>query len=78
MYSRIKYEMTKSDLEKILEACKPVPMIMLQCGVGKSQQERINDAWADLGRRMGFDYTTVLPAEGGERFFTAVPSEMLR
>ena len=67
--------MTPADLEKILDACKPVPMIMLQCGPGRSAQERANDAWAELGSRMGFDHMTVQPTGNGDRFFTAVPSE---
>jgi len=67
--------MTEADLEKILDACKPVPMIMLQCGPGRSQQDRANDAWAELGARMGFDHMTVQPTGRGDRFFTAVPSE---
>ena len=75
MYSRTNYEMTPADLEKILDACKPVPMIMLQCGPGRSQQERANSAWAELGLRMGFDHMTVQPTGNGDHFFTAVPSE---
>ena len=63
--------MTPTDLEKILDACKPVPMIMLQCGPGRSPQERANDAWAELGSRMGFDHMTVQPTGNGDRFFTA-------
>ncbi len=75
MYPRTNYEMTEADLEKILDACKPVPMIMLQCGAPRSPQDRANDAWAELGNRMGFDAMTVQPAPGGNRFFTAIPSE---
>jgi hypothetical protein len=75
MYPRTNYEMTLEDLEKILDACKPVPMIMLQCGPGRNQQDRANDAWSQLGQRMGFDYMTVQPTDKGDRFFTAVPSE---
>lgn len=41
-----------------------------------SPQENANQAWAELGRRMGFDPMTVQPVEGkNTRFFTAVPSE---
>lgn len=77
MYPRTNYEMTEADLRKILDACKPVPMIMLHIGGGpRSQQDRANDAWAELGARMGFDSMTVLPIEGkSSRFFTAVPNE---
>ena len=67
--------MTQDDLDKILDACKPVPMIMLQCGMPESPQERANRAWAELGSRMGFDAMTVEPTGEGNRFFTAVPSE---
>lgn len=76
MYPRTKYEMTPEDLEKILEACKSTPAIMLHIGGGGSTpQERANAAWAELGSRMGFDSTTVQPSGAGNLFFTAVPSE---
>ena len=75
MYPRTNYEMTEADLEKILDACKPVPMIMLQCGAPSSLQENANRAWAELGGRMGFDHMTVQPTGRGDRLFTAVPSE---
>ena len=74
MYPRTNYEMTEADLEKILDACKPVPMIMLQCGMPSSPQENANRAWEELGKRMGFDFMTVQPGKG-DRFFTAVPLE---
>lgn len=76
MYPRTNYEMTEADLVKLLDAMKPVPLIMLHIGGGpRSQQDRANDAWAELGSRMGFDYMTVKPSAKGDRFFTAVPSE---
>ena len=75
MYPRTNYEMTQADWDAILDACKPVPMIMLHIGGGpRSQQERANDAWAALGEKMGFDYMTVQPGNR-DRFFTAIPSE---
>lgn len=68
--------MSPDDLEKILDACKPVPAIMLHIGGGMSQQERANAAWAELGKRMGFDHMTVQPVSGKDmQFFTAVSSE---
>lgn len=72
------YEMTEADLQKIVNACKPVPLIMLQCGTPPSQQERANAAWAELGDRMGFKSTTVRPSRGTlhPRFFWAVPKEI--
>ena len=67
------YEMTEEDLNKIKEASKPVPMIMLQLGLPRSLQERANAAWKDLGDRMDFDHMTVEPNGKGERFFRANP-----
>ena len=76
MMPRASYEMSKADLAKILDACKPVSMIMLQCGTPRSPQENANSAWARLGEELGFDSMTVRPIQGkGQRFFTAVPNE---
>lgn len=75
MYPRTNYEMTEESLQGLLSVMQPVPMIMLQCGTPRSQQDRANDAWARLGERMGFDSTTVQPDGKGDRFFTAIPSE---
>ncbi len=71
--ARTEYQMSKAALAKLLDACKPVPMIMLQCGTPSSPQENANNAWARLGEEMGFDGATVRPMQGkGQRFFTAV------
>ena len=71
---RKEYEMTQEDFDRLLNACKPVPMIALQCGTPRSPQENANDAWQELGSRMGFDYMTVQPSSSGNRFFSAVPN----
>lgn len=70
------FEMTSEDLETLLNACKPVAMIMLQCGMPRSPQENANAAWAALGAKMGFDPMTVRPNGKGDLFFTAVPVEV--
>lgn len=78
MSTRTNYEMTQESLEKILDACRPTPVMYLSGGVplGGSPQENANRAWAELGERMGFDWNTVRPIEGkSSRFFTAVPLE---
>ena len=72
--ARQEYEITQSQLDRLLEACRPVPMIALQCGMPASPQERANDAWETLGRVMGFQHMTVEPIPSkGYRFFTAEP-----
>ena len=71
--TRRQYEMTEAQLARLLEACRPVPLIMLQLGMPRSPQERANDAWAELGAEMGFQPMTVKPTGQGDRFFTAEP-----
>ena len=75
MADRIVYTMTEEDKQKILSASKPIPMIMLQCGMPRSHQQRANDAWSELGSRMGFDFMTVLPEGDNDCCFSAVPSK---
>ena len=76
MYPRTDYEMTADDLIRLQEAFKPVPYMVIGGHEPRSQQENANDAWAELGGRMGFDHMTVRPIAGkGVRFFSAVPSE---
>lgn len=71
-----KFTMTQEQLNTILKACKPIPLIMLQCGMPPSQQEMANDAWAALGRKMGFRHMTVEPISGqDQRVFMAEPEE---
>ena len=74
VYPRTNYEMTQSDLDVILDACRPVPYIVIGGHVPSSPQENANRAWAALGEKMGFDYMTVQPGNG-DRLFSAVPSE---
>jgi hypothetical protein len=70
---RTNFEMMPDDLEKLLSAMRPVPLIALQCGMPRSAQENANAAWAELGSRMGFDAMTVRPSGRGYRFFSAEP-----
>jgi hypothetical protein len=70
---RSDFEMTWDDLSTLLQAMKPAPMIMLQCGTPRSVQENANAAWARLGEKMGFDPMSVRPNGKGDRFFSAMP-----
>jgi len=70
----IEFEMAQEDMDKLLEAGKPVLMIALQCGTPTSPQENANNAWRALGDKMGFSHMTVKPVVGkGPKFFTAEP-----
>jgi len=75
---RTNYEMSKEDLQTLLDACRSVPMIALQCGgAPSSPQENANRAWAELGRKFHFDPMTVEPNRKGDRFFSAVSEKPL-
>lgn len=68
------YEMSEDDLEKILDASKPTPVMSVdgKTNMFGTPQENANRAWKALGQRMGFDYMTVTPLpDKGDRFFTA-------
>ena len=76
MYPRVEYEMSEEDHAALLEACKPVPYIVVGGHPPSSPQQNANAAWAALGRKMGFNGGTVQPVVGKpQRFFTAVPLE---
>ena len=72
MSDRKEFEMSQKQLDELLKACRPVPLIMLQCGEPPSTQDNANRAWKRLGVELGFKPMTVLPVRGkGDRFFTA-------
>ena len=68
---RKRFVMTEGDMEKILDACKPVPYMVFGGIPPKSPQENANDAWCELGSRMSFDGMTVEPTGEGNLIFTA-------
>ena len=76
MYPRVEYELSEEDHAALLEACQPVPYIVVGGYPPSSPQQNANAAWAALGRKMGFNGGTVQPVVGkSQRFFTAVPLE---
>ena len=69
---RKEFQMTPDELKGIMEACRPVPMIMLQCGTPSSPQENANRAWQSLAAKYGFDWESVRPVSGKDNhYFTA-------
>ena len=67
-----KFKMTQNDMDTLLAAMKPVPMIMLQCGE-PIRQENANIAWQALGEKMGFNHMTVRPDGNDPLCFIAEP-----
>jgi predicted TIM-barrel fold metal-dependent hydrolase len=72
--ARKEYELTAEQFDRLIEACRSAPLIMLQCGMPASPQENANRAWIELGKELGFDGMTVEPSGKGQRFFTAESS----
>lgn len=70
-----RYEMTQAQLEKLLESCRPTPVMFGSGGMPLfgTPQDNANAAWRALGEEMGFDYLTVRPTGNGDRFFNAEP-----
>lgn len=77
MQPRTNYEMSKEALMKLTDSCKPTPAMLIGNFTPSSPQENANRAWEALGKKMGFDYTTVKPIAGKSQvFFSAVPNEL--
>ncbi len=69
---RTEFEMTQEDMDKLLEASKPVVAIKIGSYMPRGPQENANDAWASLGNKLGFKYMTVKSVSGkSDLFFTA-------
>lgn len=75
---RKEFTMSKEQLEKLLDACKPVPYMIIGGIVPRSPQENANAAWARLGEEMGFEPMSAQPVKGkGMEVFTAEVLEKL-
>ena len=62
----------KAEHAAILDACKPVPYMVMGGREPSSPQENANHAWQSLGRTLGFKWDTVQPVFGScELHFTA-------
>ena len=74
---RKEFTMTQADLDEIMASitrAANTPLIMLQCGMPQSPQGAANDAWCELGKKMGFDGMSVQPSGTGKLNFTAEPT----
>jgi hypothetical protein len=72
MKMRKEFTMTAEQHERLLDACKPVPYMVIGGMQPRSPQQNANAAWAALGAEMGFDPMSVQPVQGkGSEVFTA-------
>ena len=78
MTSRQEYEMTQADYDRIIEqisdARKTSGMFLSGGRPMSDVQETANNAWCELGQRMGFDGMSVEPGRS-KLHFTAVPRQ---
>ena len=73
---RKEFTMTPEQLDKLLDACKPVPYMVIGGVLPRSPQENANAAWARLGDELGFHPLSVHPVHGkGQEVFTAETKE---
>ena len=66
------FELSQAQIDKLLEAMKPVPYMIFSGREPSSRQENANAAWAALGIEMNFDSTSVRRSGLGDRFFSAI------
>jgi len=66
-----KYEMTQEELDQLMEACKPVPYMVMNGVEPSSPEENANRVWGRLAKKYKFDPKTPRPADGGNQFFFA-------
>ncbi len=72
--ARKQYEMNKEQYDKLMDACKPTPLMYISGGAPmfNSPQTNANSAWASLSKELGFVSETVKPIPGkDDHFFTA-------
>jgi hypothetical protein len=65
------FEMTDEQFEEIKKACQPVTYLVVGGMPPSSPQENANNAWAALGRELGFKHMTVKPEGSDQKRFTA-------
>lgn len=66
------FAIAQEDIDKIISINKEGgdPVMFLSGGIsmGRTLQEKVNDFWKDLGKRMGFDWSTVSPGYDKHHF----------
>ena len=69
---RKEYKMTQAQLDKLMDACKPVRYMVMGGRAPMSPLENANRAWKALGKEMGFDGMSAAAVPGkGDKYFTA-------
>lgn len=69
---RKEYKMTEAQHTRLMDACKPVPYLVVGGVAPRSPQQNANAAWRLLASELGFKWDTVKPVDGKDsHYFTA-------
>ena len=71
----MEYEITQAELDSVLEASKPTPVMYLSGGqrMFDSPQANANRAWQKIAKRLNVELMTIRPSPRGELWITAEP-----
>jgi hypothetical protein len=75
MAERVKFTMSAEQHAELLDACKPVPYLVIGGVPPSSPQENANRWWRNLASELGFMWTSVEGVPGDPMSFTAIPRE---
>lgn len=69
----MQYKLTKAELKNLINASEEIDYIVIGETKPRTPYERSIALWAEIGKRKGFDYTSVKPIFGkSEKYFDAV------
>jgi len=73
MTERRNFTLTDDQYERLLNASRPVPYMIISGMEPATPQQNANDAWRAFGVELGFDWETVQKVGSDLRTFSAVP-----
>lgn len=77
LFMRREFKMSTEQYARLIEACRPVPYMIVGGFPPMSAQDNANAAWHALGREIGFDGNTANPINGKSSLcFTAEKVEL--
>jgi hypothetical protein len=68
-----KYRLSEEQYDKLMEACKPVPYLVVGGYAPVSLQERANTAWQQVAADFKVKWDTIKPAGSDDHDFFAEP-----
>ena len=70
--ARKEFCLNEDQFNRLMEACRPTPYMIIGGVMPRSPQENANEAWAVLGKELGFEPMSAQPVYGKDaHHFTA-------